>query len=195
MLVGDLLMRTCNQTEGFTAPGQWSRELYLHGMDSAALAACLLLNCTPAWLPALPVAEGQNLLTMPATPYKVMAVRDAVTKKILLNSSEALENGLNPAWRETTGTPTGWVSESANTVRLNRKVPTAKSYEIQVIEAPQAMVDDADPVDPRIPPFALKALHLGAAAFLLRQAGDRQDLQTAEHLEQKFLAALGVTNG
>lgn len=195
MLVSELLRRTAFQTEGLQAPGQWSRADYLNALDSALRDTAILSLCTPKWLTtAITAAAGQSSLSLIAAPYGVLGVRFAVTKKIILPTSEALENGLNPSWRDTTGIPTGWIPESGNTIRLNAKVPSDTAFEVQVIDPPTVLAADGDTVDPRIPPHVLQSLHFGGAAYLLRQAGDRQDLAQADLYEAQFKKALGVTN-
>lgn len=51
---------------------------------------------------------------------------------------------------------------------------------------------DSDTMDPRLPDNVQKALRFGAAAYLLIQAGDAEDLGKAETLKAKFFQELGV---
>jgi hypothetical protein len=168
-------------------------------MDRAALYAAMKLSLTPAFLPDSPaLAAGASAWTINPAPLRILLVREAMSKRILLRSSEALENRMDPTWRDKVGIPTSWWPENGNTIQLNRmapEAPTVVKLSVQVLEAPIPMGLDTDPVDPRFPVNVQQSLRFLAGAYLLEQAGDRQDLQVADTLRAKFAAeCLEVSN-
>ena len=199
MTVGNLIKAIAYLLESVGAPGQWTPQEYRAAMDKAALYAAIKLQLTPAFLPDSPALDpGAASWTITPAPLRILLVREAMTRRILLRSSEALENRMDPEWRDKAGIPTAWWPENGNTIQLNRMAPAAPTVvklSVQVLEAPIPMGLDSDPVDPRFPVNVQQALRFLAGAYLLEQAGDRQDLQVADTLRAKFLAEIeGVSN-
>ena len=144
MLASELIQATAFTTEGLLAPGQWSRADYLWALDSAIRDIAMFAEATRTWRAPQTVLNGASLLTLVPVPYRVLNVRYSVTKRLILPTSETLENAVNPAWRDTAGIPNGWMPESGNTLRLNgsafrntlNTTSKIKSRSISIISSP-----------------------------------------------------------
>ena len=87
-------------------------------------------------------------------------------------------------------------------IRLNRIPATTTYVTVGFIEVPiqftysgTQATDDAQTVDTRIPLFIQEKLKLAAAAYLLRQAGDHQDMAKSEALLKQFMLEIGADTG
>ena len=191
MNLGELIKGIAYLLESVGAPGQWERAAYIKEIARASAYATLKLGLTPAWVTTTNL-QNLNTFTFATAPLGVLVVKESTMERLLLPSSEALEDGIDLSWRSKTGMPTTWWAESGSTLRLNRKATQALTLDVRVLETPLAMVNDADPVDPRFPAHVQAALRCGAAAYLLLQAGDAQDAKQAGILLAQFHAEMGV---
>jgi hypothetical protein len=102
-----------------------------------------------------------------------------------------IEDIKNPNWRSNTGLPTAWIQASGYLILLNG-VPATNQVLVGYIQEPVAMVLPADTPDPRIPVYFHQYLKFAAAAWLLSQAGQAEDLKKAAEHFAKFTTGIGV---
>lgn len=194
MNLGTLIKMTAFQAESIEAPGQWTRSDYLKAIRKACVRAATLLGCTTLVVQR-PVLAGANTFSFTAAPLETRSVRNPAMSTVLRKTTDEVENGMDPGWNYKTGVPTRWIQKSGNTILLNRILAEDTTFDVEILETPVALVNDTDPVDPRIPEDAQNGLCYAAAFFLLTQAGDHQDFQKAAACMQQFKDQLGVTNG
>jgi hypothetical protein len=111
--------------------------------------------------------------------------------KVLLESTIAIEDLKSPSWKARTGEPTVWIQASGYIIMLNGQ-PVSNTVLLGYIQRPTVMVNDADQPDNRIPSFFHQYLKFAAAAWLLTQAGQGQDMQRASEYFNKFAVGIGV---
>lgn len=111
--------------------------------------------------------------------------------KVLYESTLEIEDMKNPDWRSNTGEPTVWVQASGRIIQLNG-IPASGNVLVGYIQTPTEMSEDTDTPDERIPECFHQYLKFAAAAWLLQQAGQAQDLKKASEYYARFSAGLGV---
>lgn len=191
MTLGLVIKQTAFQAESIAEPGQWERVDYIKAIQKACVYAAILTGCTFR-IAQETVSANSNLLTFDPVPLRVLTLRNPAMATILRSTDKATENGMDPGWRYKTGIPTRWMEEAGNTVRLNRIVEADTLLDVEILESPVALVNDADPIDPRFSDEIKNALCYAAAFFLLTQAGDHQDFQKAAACMQQFKDQIGV---
>ena len=111
--------------------------------------------------------------------------------KLLLESTLQIEDMKNPNWRSLTTEPTVWIQASGYVILMNGQ-PESSSVLVGYIQDPTPMVNATDTPDPRIPPFFHQYLKFAAAAWLLSQASQAQDIKKASEHFAKFTNGIGV---
>ena len=111
--------------------------------------------------------------------------------KVLLQSTLEIEDLKNPDWRSRVGEPTVWIQSSGYMIQLNGQ-PASGNVLVGYIQEPTPMAGDGDSPDERIPEFFHQYLKFAAAAWLLTQAGQSQDLKRAADFYAKFTSSIGV---
>ena len=112
--------------------------------------------------------------------------------RTLYESTIDKESIICPEWRTKPGTPRAWMLEGGTVIYLNRMPSEDFALDVEVLEAPAVVTDLEATFDARIPDQVLESLRFGAAAFLLAQAGDNQDLDKADGLMEQFRVAVGL---
>jgi hypothetical protein len=108
-----------------------------------------------------------------------------------LESTIQIEDQKNANWRSRTGYPTVWIQASGYAILLNGQ-PPSNSVLVGYIQDPTPMVNPTDTPDPRIPAYFHQYLKFAAAAWLLSQAGQTQDIKKASEHFAKFTNGIGV---
>lgn len=111
--------------------------------------------------------------------------------KLLYESTLQIEDRKNPEWRSRVGEPTVWMQASGYVILLNGQ-PASGNVLVGYIQRPVAMVNDTDTPDYRIPEFFHQYLKFAAAAWLVTQSGQGQDLAKASEYFNKFAVGIGV---
>lgn len=179
---------------------QWSGDQITDGLNWALEFTTRKLGLTrveggPYNVVTTGFATLPNLLT-------VLYVRETTTMKLLLKTTPAAEDQRDPTWRVKTGTPYAWMDYDGSRIRVNRIPGGTYNVTVGYIETPTQFTytgvtatDDAQTVDGRIPLFVQSKLALAAAAYLLRIAGDHQDMAKADALTAEFLKQIGADPG
>ena len=151
-----------------------------------------LLGLTRVEITAFPV---NKMFAVPSDSVKLIQVRtltSGVTMgKVLYPSTIQIEDRKNINWRSNTGTPSVWMQASGNLIFLNGQ-PSLGQVVVGYIQDPVPMVNSTDTPDPRIPLYFHQFFKFAAAAWLLSQAGQTQDIKKASEHYAKFTTALGL---
>ena len=188
----------------YIGPGVYDRFFLPNGstewVDDALVFACrqtaALLALTRVDIMVSGVAN--NRFTVPSDAIKIVSVQARWTStegtpmgKVLLESTLVIEDTKNPNWRSRTGYPTVYIQASGALILLNGQPPSGDVL-VGYIQEPTQMVNPTDTPDPRIPEYFHQYLKFAAAAWLLSQAGQTQDLKRASEHFAKFANGIGV---
>jgi hypothetical protein len=187
----------------FVGPGVYYRFFLPAGstewVDYAIKFACRQICCLMG-LTRLDImcTPSNNQIIIPGDSIKVVSCQSRWTNsggapvgKILLESTIQIEDQKNANWRSRTGYPTVWIQASGYAILLNGQ-PPSNSVLVGYIQDPTPMVNPTDTPDPRIPAYFHQYLKFAAAAWLLSQAGQTQDIKKASEHFAKFTNGIGV---
>lgn len=132
-------------------------------------------------------------IDVPDSTLKVVRVISSVTGE-LDETTLSDETSRRPNWRsDAPGEPKMWLRFNGLTIRIHPE-PDAdpRDFMIGYIEAPDPIVDDADPITSFIPKQHLRLLRYAAAAWLLTDQGDEEDVARANTYMQIFNSSIGA---
>ncbi len=97
-------------------------------------------------------------------------------------------------WRaDAPGEPTKWMLFNALKIRIHPAPDaTERTFQVGYIEAPDPIVDDADPITSWVRNSHQRLLRYAAAAWLLTDQGDEEDQNRAQAYMQIFNSSIGV---
>jgi hypothetical protein len=111
--------------------------------------------------------------------------------KVLWESNILIEDQKNPNWRSRAGEPTVWIQSDGGTILLNGQ-PASGYVQVGYIQEPTAMVNDTDTPDVRIKDYLHQYLKFAAAAWLLKQSGQGQNLKKSSEYYATFISGIGL---
>ena len=138
---------------------------------------------------------ASNQCAQPGDAVKLLGLIDVVTlggvtvANPILESTLEIEDRKNPNWRFRTGEPSIYVEYSGNTILFNGQ-PASGYVLIGYIQEPTQMINLTDTPDSRIKDFFHQYLRFGAAAWLLKQAGQGQNIKKSREYFADFVAGI-----
>ena len=132
-------------------------------------------------------------LDIPEGALKVIRVASSVLGE-LDETTITDEGSRRPNWRsDAVGEPNRWLRFNAATVRIHPPPDSdPRTFTLGYVEAPDPIVDDQDPISPFIAKNHLRLLRYAAAAWLLTDQGDEEDVQRAQAYMQIFNSSIGA---
>lgn len=211
VIVRDLISQVGYLTEGIDPTpsfdrSQWGEEDYFEAVNWALVQVAKLGPWTrkvivydfpndQALLEKVVYTQEGRIIPSP-TPIAFLGVTmrpvNLGKPRTLYESTIEKESTICPDWRSKSGVPRAWMLEGGTVIYLNRMPSQAFALDVEVLEAPAVVTNLASTLDERIPDQVIESLRFGAAAFLLAQAGDNQDLDKADGLLEQFRVAVGL---
>jgi hypothetical protein len=192
--VGDPVRYAPDGVTILAGPQTWTDAQVNEAVNFAIVNLCQKTRKTLTENPNAIDSTGHIVAPTEAIEIVDLALDDG-TGVPLLDTQADFEDMRDPAWRtRMTGTPLRYIPETKTSCRVIPGTPTTNLL-VRYIEAPVALVNDADVPDARIPNDLHVAIQFGAAAYLLQQdIGDAHDEQASQIKMAMFDGLIGYAN-